>query len=535
MELNLSQTAVELNLSQQLQATGLMLSLWQLWRSLPPTQPPTLSDRLIGSGGSEQTQTKSKGVKQPASLLQTEDVALPAGPLLDASQESITVDDDDSDVHSPQTHHRLSQTNQTDPLVSHDKLSNQTYPLLSLDELSTSCQPCSPESEEGDDGISEGAADLNDRPSKSQCVESVASAKAKAFLALFKKPEPRELDAEPRKLKLNKPPVGARGSKRKQGSRKDDVAQKTLRGRPAGFPGEGLSVKSNQLYCGFCSRNIASAKQKVEQHIATHVHKDNKADSAEGVENAAQIQRALEEFEEQVAEQNDGASVAGLVTVAEETKVFRAEFLEQWLGAGIVPNKADKMRLWIQRRCGHTLVRSDDLVCTYISPLRIKKRAQHIDEFEGEDVGVYHDGTTHSGESFAIILRACPDDGEIFERAARVHWFRGSLMNKEIIAVLITTVSTDVRVPLTNVLCIGNDDCSPNSLNYENLEPIMPYSDHEKCSPHTGNHVGGNFDTPTLDDFLKDYNVMVSKSNYAKVYYKEVTGHTLNTNGGSIR
>ena len=189
MELNLSQTAVELNLSQQLQATGLMLSLWQLWRSLPPTQPPTLSDRLIGSGGSEQTQTKSKGVKQPASLLQTEDVALPAGPLLDASQESITVDDDDSDVHSPQTHHRLSQTNQTDPLVSHDKLSNQTYPLLSLDELSTSCQPCSPESEEGDDGISEGAADLNDRPSKSQCVESVASAKAKAFLALFKKPD----------------------------------------------------------------------------------------------------------------------------------------------------------------------------------------------------------------------------------------------------------------------------------------------------------------------------------------------------------
>ena len=50
-------------------------------------------------------------------------------------------------------------------------------------------------------------------------------------------------------------------------------------------------------------------------------------------------------------------------------------------------------------------------------------------------------------------------------------------------------------------------------MNYANLEPIVPYADHEKCAPHTGNHIGEALNTPLMDEFMKDYDVMVSKSN----------------------
>ena len=98
-------------------------------------------------------------------------------------------------------------------------------------------------------------------------------------------------------------------------------------------------------------------------------------------------------------------------------------------------------------------------------------------EFKDEDIGVFHDGTTFGGEAFAIVARACLEDFTIIERAARVHWFRGSLSNVEITPTIVTTVSYDLQVLLSNVLDIGNDDASPNGLNYENLQPILPYAD----------------------------------------------------------
>ena len=149
----------------------------------------------------------------------------------------------------------------------------------------------------------------------------------------------------------------------------------------------------------------------------------------------------------------------------------------------------------------------------YIRPLQIKYGTTTRALFKGEDVGIFHDGTTHEGESFAIICRTCPGDDNILERAGNVDWYKGSLKNTEITALLITTTSTCMLTPLMIVFCIANNDASPNSLNYDNLEPFMPYADHDKCSPHIGNHTGEALNAPLMEEFMKDYNVMVSKSN----------------------
>ena len=155
----------------------------------------------------------------------------------------------------------------------------------------------------------------------------------------------------------------------------------------------------------------------------------------------------------------------------------------------------------------------------------IKRHKEVEDVFKDEDIGLYHDGTTHCGESFAVVGRTVKENFDIIERALKVHWFRGSMCNTEITASLINTLMP-FKIPLTRTLAIGNDDASPNGCNYDNLEHIMPYADEEKCAPHTGNHSGEAVETPIMDEFLKDYNVMMGSSNYARVYYKQTMGHT---------
>ena len=54
-----------------------------------------------------------------------------------------------------------------------------------------------------------------------------------------------------------------------------------------------------------------------------------------------------------------------------------------------------------------TFRKPNDMCKTYIPPLKLKEEKILRSEFKGEFVGVYHDGTTHQGESFAIVFRAC--------------------------------------------------------------------------------------------------------------------------------
>ena len=86
-------------------------------------------------------------------------------------------------------------------------------------------------------------------------------------------------------------------------------------------------------------------------------------------------------------------------------QLLRAETLEEILTAGIEVSKIDKLRSWIERRMGFQLTRSDALMNEYLPPLRIKELNTLRSEFSGDDVfiGMYHDGTTHNGESFAQV------------------------------------------------------------------------------------------------------------------------------------
>lgn len=200
-------------------------------------------------------------------------------------------------------------------------------------------------------------------------------------------------------------------------------------------------------------------------------------------------------------------------------------------------NKLNRLRPWLEQRIGHTLTRSDHLVSTYISPVALKKLQKTQREVKGQLIGVAVDGTTHNGESFCIIVRwLCNETAKVKRRAISIKWYRASMINTEISAAIISDITQVALASLLDVLDLNVDSASPNIRSFnETLRVVLPYCDLDPCLPHTGCHTGEALVVPTIREFVKEYNQMVGKSNYAKVFFKEITGEAAFKNGGSIR
>ena len=248
-------------------------------------------------------------------------------------------------------------------------------------------------------------------------------------------------------LKLSKkkpPPVGAKCSSKKQGGRVADVTKLTLSKRLKEHPNDCLMILDGQLFCAACGDNVGSAKQACDRHCNDcQKHKDNMAKRSMTDTNRAEIKQALAAFREEVAA--EGGAVRGLQAKAEETQAARAEVLEQFLFAGIEVEKIDKLRPWLERRMGISLCRSDDLMATYIPPLKKKELTTLKAEFKGEFIGIYHDGTTDHGEAFCICFRACKAGFQFRICAIRVAFLESSMNANEISAELIAAVACHMQ------------------------------------------------------------------------------------------
>ena len=171
----------------------------------------------------------------------------------------------------------------------------------------------------------------------------------------------------------------------------------------------------------------------------------------------------------------------------------------------------------------------------YLTPLKIKEKRRVRAVVKGQLVGTGFDETPSDGEAIATTARGAREDMSVFQVALRIRWLETSVDNVGISACLVTDVATEGQINLNDVLDINCDSAAPNLLAYEStLSKVMPYADLDPCLPHTGQHVGDEMHSPELDELVKDYNTVVV-SNYARKYYQQVNGHSLEKNVGSIR
>ena len=144
--------------------------------------------------------------------------------------------------------------------------------------------------------------------------------------------------------------VGRGASLHKNGARVNDVSHATMNKRLKEHPGQGLRLVGGQIFCAACNCNVGSSKQDCDKHVnKTQKHKDAVAALSKTVENQGAIQLAIHDY---TAAQGEGVEIRGLTRVPEETKLARAEALEEVLKAGIPAIKINKLRPYFERRMG---------------------------------------------------------------------------------------------------------------------------------------------------------------------------------------
>ena len=193
-----------------------------------------------------------------------------------------------------------------------------------------------------------------------------------------------------------------------------------------------------------------------------------------------------------------------------------------FLKAGVPLSKLDTFRELLEENA----YRLSDSTNSYslLPFVRQQEQASIKKEISGKNVSVIFDGTTHVCEALAIILWFVDDQYQIQQRAVRVMLLAKSLTGEEVAHQLIVCLSTELGIKPELLVAAMRDRASVNSVAMRTLSIVFPNVLDIGCFSHTLDHVGENFKTPILDQFIKVWINMFSRSPKTKLLWRTKTG-----------
>ena len=97
-------------------------------------------------------------------------------------------------------------------------------------------------------------------------------------------------------------------------------------------------------------------------------------------------------------------------------------------------------------------------------PFVVKEEAQIKDEIKNKHVGIIFDGTTHTCEALAVVLRFISDSFIIEQRLVRIQLLAKSLNGEEVARELINVLSTTLGITSHYVVATMRDRASVNKV-----------------------------------------------------------------------
>ena len=142
-------------------------------------------------------------------------------------------------------------------------------------------------------------------------------------------------------------------------------------------------------------------------------------------------------------------------------------------------------------------------------------------------VSVIFDGTIHTCEALAIVLRFISDSLTIEQRLVRIQLLAKSLTGEEIARELISVLSTSLGIASQFVVGTMRDHASMNKIAIHTMKIIYQNSLDIGCFSHTLDLVGDHFKLPNLTDFVSTWATLFSDSIKTKFLWKEQTGKAM--------
>ena len=97
-------------------------------------------------------------------------------------------------------------------------------------------------------------------------------------------------------------------------------------------------------------------------------------------------------------------------------------------------------------------------------------------------------------------------------------------MGEEVAHQLIVCFSTELGIKKELLVAAMQDRASVNSVAMHTLSIVFPNVLDVGCFSHTLDHVGEKFETPILDEFIKIWINMFSRSPKTKLLWRTITG-----------
>ena len=156
-----------------------------------------------------------------------------------------------------------------------------------------------------------------------------------------------------------------------------------------------------------------------------------------------------------------------------------------------------------------------------------EEKARIKQSLQGQFLSVIFDGTSHSGEALAVLVRFVNDSFEIQQQLLAIQLLSKSLTGEEIAHELVQVLSVFYSISSSHLIAAMRDRASVNSVAMRTLKIVYPNVIDIGCFSHAFDRVGEHFKVPTLTEFIGNWLALFSHSIKAKFLGKQQTGKAM--------
>jgi len=127
----------------------------------------------------------------------------------------------------------------------------------------------------------------------------------------------------------------------------------------------------------------------------------------------------------------------------------------------------------------------------------------------------------------AIIVRFVSDNWGIQQRLICVQLLAKSLSGEEIARELISVLQVHYKVSASALIGAMHDRASINAVVMRTVQVIYPQIQDIGCFPHTVDHLGEQFVTPVLDEFVSAWVLLFSHSPKPRLVWQNRVGRSV--------
>ena len=220
-----------------------------------------------------------------------------------------------------------------------------------------------------------------------------------SLLSVLKAPSASDFS---RKRKIAKNPPAGRKRALHSNSQSNPKTIKPQQ-RVTEYSKEPFTVATGKLFCQGCREELPLKKSSIEYHLKSTKHANGKKKLQQRNVKDSDIAQSLQRYNAEAHGRGE--------TLPEQQQVFRVKVVKTFLQAGVPLSKVDQFRSLFEET-GYRL--TDRRFMFDLIPFILEEEKARIKQsLQGQFLSVIFDGTSHSGEALAVLVRFVNDSFEI--------------------------------------------------------------------------------------------------------------------------